>query len=186
MLGKIVFALSMCFAPFLQAEISETALSVDFRKPEYKCSVPCRLEFGPGTEFNPKCGKSWKIDKYDAKTKEFAYIELEWTLQKEEDKDYALELLACARKDPPYLSNVTIQVNDQTVFSGYHMYNGPDSIHFPDQQGKPSHLRWDVFQITEFLKDGKNKIRISLDQDTQSGISMSWLHVRPFPRDPIP
>lgn len=177
MLGKMVFVLSMCIAPLLNAEISETALSVDFRKPEYKSSVPCQLKCGPGTEFNPTCGKSWKIDKYDAKTNEFAFMELEWTLQK------AQELLACARKDPPYLSHVTILVNNHIVVTGYHMYNGPDSFHFSDQEGKPSHMRWDVFQITEFLKNGKNKIRISLDKETQSGVSISWLHVRPFPKE---
>lgn len=183
MLGKMVFALSVCVAPLLHAGIAETALSVDFRKPEYKCSVPCELKCGPGTEFNPTCGKSWKIDKYDSKSNQFAFMELEWTFQKAQDQDYALELLACARKDPPDLSRVTILVNNQMVASGYSMYNGPDSMHFPDQQGKPSHMRWDVFQITEFLKNGKNKIRISLDKDTRSGISMSWLHVRPFPKE---
>lgn len=183
MLGKMVVTFCMSVVPLLHAGITETALSIDFRKPAYTCSVPCAIKCGPGTEFNPTCGKSWKIDKYDANTNQFAFMELEWTLQKAEDQEYALELLACARKDPPDLSNVTILVNNQVVASGYHMYNGPDSIHFPDQEGKPSHLRWDVFQISEFLKNGKNKIRISLDKDTQSGISMSWLHVRPFPKE---
>lgn len=183
MFKKTALILSVVITSFLNAGWAETALSVDFRKPEYKCSVPCLLTFGPGAEFNPTCGKSWKIDKYDAVSNEFAFMEMEWTLQKTQDKEYALELLACARKDPPFLSNVTILVNDQIVVTSYHMYNGPDSLHFPDQNGNPSHMRWDVFQITEFLKSGKNKIRISLDTDTQSGISMSWLHVRPFPKE---
>src|SRR5262245_6471009 len=136
MLAQMVFALSVFIAPLLHAGITETALSVDFRKPEYKCSVSCQITCGPGTEFNPTCGKSWKIDKYDAETNQFAFMELELTLQKAQDQDYALELLACARKDPPDLSNVTILVNNQIVTSGYHMYCGPDSIRFPDQEGK--------------------------------------------------
>lgn len=183
MLGKVLFAWSVYSASLLHAGAGETALSVDFRKPEYTCSVPCQLKCGPGTEFNPKCGRSWKMDRYDAKTNQFAFMEMEWTLDKMPDKDYALELLACARKEPPALSKVTILVNNQIVVSGYSMYNGPDSLHFPDQSGKPSHMRWDVFQITEFLKNGKNKIRIGLDKDTQSGVSLSWLHVRPFPKE---
>jgi hypothetical protein len=179
MLRNIMLAVGLLASTYGMAE---TSLSIDFRKPEYKCSHPCQITHDEGTQFNPACGRSWKIDTYDSQTNDFSFMEIEWTLEKDASYEYALEILACARKDPPLLSNVTIAVNDESVASGYHMYNGPDSLHFPDENGKPHHMRWEVFQITEQLKDGKNKIKISLDKDTLSGFSMSWLHVRPFPK----
>jgi hypothetical protein len=161
-----------------QDHLSQPFFSIEFRKPKYEVSYPCVISHDTGTEFNPTCGRSWKLDKYDSSTKEFSFMEIELSIDKELSHEYVLELLACARKDPPLLSNVSISVNDRIVTQGYHMYNGPDSVHFPDDAGKPSHLRWDVFDISNELQNGINKIRISLDQDTQSGISVSWLHIR--------
>lgn len=157
----------------------ESIFSIDFRKPEYKTSKPCAFAYDQGTEFNPACGRSWKLDRYNAKTGEFSFIEIDVELSKNSTQSYVLELLQCARKDAPQLANMSIQVNDKVVVQGFHPYNGPDNPHYPNESGKPWHLRWDVFEITNELKEGMNKIRISLDDDTQSGISISLLHIRP-------
>lgn len=166
----------------IENDIPEPIFTIDFRKPEYKTSIPCLIAYDEGTEFDPTCGRSWKLDRYNAETNEFSFLEIEVNLSKDDDHSYVLELQQCARKDASQLSNVTITVNDQIIVQGFHAYNGPDNPHYPNENGKPWHLRWDVFECTNELKEGTNKIRISLDNNTQSGISMSYLHVRPGPK----
>lgn len=182
-LAALLFCTSLSAATTSKTSVPEPIFTVDFRKPVYKTSLPCVIQFGPGTEFNPTCGRSWKLDRYDAKSGEFSSLEIEVDLPKDTSKSYVLELLQCARKDAPYDAKMTITVNDQIIVKGFNAYNGPNNPHYPNEEnGQPWHLRWDVFEITNELLTGPNKIRISLDKDTQSGISMSWLHVRPGPK----
>lgn len=179
----LLFCFGACVAnPVETKEAPEPIFSIDFRKPIYKTSHPCLISHDERTEFNPTCGRSWKLDRYSQETDEFSFIEIEVELAKDNAHEYVIELLQCQRKDPPFLSRMSITVNDQTIVQNFQAYNGPNNIHYPDEAGNPWHLRWDVFEITNELQNGTNKIRVSLDKDTTSGISMSWLHIRPSPK----
>lgn len=160
------------------AKAEDPVFSIDFRRPEYKVSKPCRIAMD-GVEFNPKCGQSWKLDRYNSKEGANSSMEIEVDIAKDESKSYVIEFQQCARKDAPELSRVSITVNGHAIVQGFNAYNGPNNIHYPNDKGEPWHLRWDVFEVTNELQNGKNVIRVSLDNNTQSGIAMSWLHVRP-------
>lgn len=167
---------------FAQQDSIEPIFSLDLRTPEYKVSQVCNFIHDKGTEFNPTCGRSWKLDHYNKETDEFSFIEIEVELPKDITKEYVLELLQCQRKDPPAVSKMSIYVNGKKIVQGFQAYNGPNNPHYPNENGKPWHLRWDVFEITNELQEGMNKIWIGLDKDTESGISISWIHVRPSPK----
>ena len=180
-LATLLICSTLSAAPVQNESAEPTPIfTLDFRKPEYKISTPSSFLY-EGVEFNPACGRSWKLDQYNSETKKFSFIEVDVELTKNATQSYVLELLQCARKDAPELANMTIQVNDKIIVKGFHPYNGPNNPHYPNENGIPWHLRWDVFEITNEMKDGMNKIRISLDDDTQSGISISMVHIRPGP-----
>lgn len=188
LIRKVVFCAGLCVCGTSAATIAATEIptareaifSIDFSKTDIQTSTPCTISHDAGTEFNPTCGKSWKLDRYDTEANEYSFLQFEVNIDKEENKPYALELLACARKDFPLLSKVGITVNEKPVAYQYQFYSGPNSHYFPDANGSPSHLRWEVIDIGNELQEGPNTIRIELEPETQSGISISKLHIRPL------
>ncbi len=131
---------------------------------------------GIGTEFNPTCGHSWKLDKYDHNTQEFSDLTVEFVMHKNEGRPYFLELLECGRLDAP--AAISIEVNGQLIVRNFTPYNGDGGMGFWDVFGHQTndtnaHLAWDRFEISHALQTGINSVRISLDSDTESGIAIS-------------
>jgi hypothetical protein len=114
---------------------------------------------GSGVGYNSYYGQSWLMNFRGA-----SFIQAELNVVKDPSKTYTLDLnhLSSLVNGKP-LSKITIEVNGQVVVAGHNPNNG-DYIH-------------EKFDITKFVKDGKNEIKLKLDSDAYSNYWINHLTV---------
>ncbi len=133
---------------------AQTEYQVDFSQPTIHKTPNIEIRVGPGTQYNSFYGNSWLMH-YSGSS----FIEFEF------DKDYRdsdpafLEIthLSSLVNGQPY-SPISIYVNDQSFLPHHDPHNG-NWIH-------------ERFDVTGWLKDGTNVIRLELDHDA---ITNYWI-----------
>lgn len=146
----------------IQAPSTLTALPpvarVDFSTPQinaFNANVHPNAAF-----YNEFYGNSWVLHYSN-----FSYLEVETEFKKLDNRSYSLDLLhlsSLVNGQP--LSRITIEVNGQIVVTDHNPNNG--------------NYTKESFDITDYLQDGKNSIKISLDGDSQSNYWIQSLAIQ--------
>jgi len=138
---------------------------VDFSK-SHRIDTNIKVTTGPGVEYNGPTfwnrrhyGNSWRMLSPGS-----SFIQADMNIQKDSAKTYTLDLnhLSSLVNGKP-LSKITIEVNGQVVTAGHNPNNG----NYITEQ----------FDITQFVKDGNNQIKLKLAHDAYSHYWINHLTV---------
>lgn len=95
----------------------------------------------------------------------YSYIEVSTDVAKLENRSYSLDLVhlsSLVNGEP--LAQITIEVNGQVIAAGHNPNDG-------------NYIR-ESFDITPYIVDGKNQVRISFDADSQSNYWIQSLAIQ--------
>ncbi len=141
-----------------EASVPKILGEVDFSQRNH-IDTNIQVNTGPGVYYNSYYDHSWLMHFNGA-----SFIKAELNVAKDSTKTYTLDLnhLSSLVNGKP-LAKITIEVNDEVVVRG-HNPNCGGYIH-------------EQFDITNFLKDGKNEIKIKFDADSRSNYWINHLTV---------
>jgi hypothetical protein len=113
-----------------------------------------------GAYYNEHYGNSWLLHHPG-----YSSIDVTTDIKKDVRRDYSLDLVHLSSLvNGQSLSQITIEVNGQKVVSGYNPNNG-------------NYIR-DSFDITPYIVDGQNTVRISFDSSSRSNYWIQSLAIQ--------
>lgn len=144
------------------ANHSEMALpplcTVDFHNPDIRANKAELSSFG--AYYNQYYGNSWLLHHPGQ-----SYLQVATDINKDPNRSYSLDLVHLSSLvDGQPLAQITIEVNGQVVTTGYNPNNG-------------NYIR-DSFDITKYIVDGRNEVRISFDSTSESNYWIQSLAIQ--------
>ena len=148
----------LCMLGVSTAVFSETKYDVSFEKAKIQTSPESiSVDVGPGTYYNYYYGKSWLMHFSGT-----SFIEVSFDKASDANGQTLL-----------YMKHLASQVNGDWYSPITISINGDDFIERYNPNEKRSGWHEDTFDITDFIVEGRNTIRIHLDWDA---IGNYWIN----------